>query len=94
MAAALAKNGAKVYIASRNMQRLEQVALEIKCIPLQADLTTKTGCMALASEMKRRETVLHVLINNSGVAWGDQMMKFNEPKGWSMQLIKGRSVCS
>ena len=93
MAFALAKRGARVYIASRNFERLEKVALEINCIPIKADLTTRNGCIALAKEIKSRETILHVLINNSGVAWGDDMKSFNEPKGWLMSLNKGCTIC-
>jgi NAD(P)-dependent dehydrogenase (short-subunit alcohol dehydrogenase family) len=78
MSLALAQNGAKVYIASRKLPVLQGTADEINAdpqvkkaggqvIPLKADLRTRKDCEALGDELKKRESRLHVLINNSWV---------------------------
>jgi NAD(P)-dependent dehydrogenase (short-subunit alcohol dehydrogenase family) len=43
---------------------------------------SKAGCDALIAEFKRRETTLHVLVNNSGITWGGPYNDFPEEKGW------------
>jgi len=95
MAAALVRNGAKVYIASRKLPALQKTANELSalsppnsgisgpaCIPLTAELSTKAGCDDLAAKIKEKETNLDILINNSGVAWGAPLDNFPEEKGW------------
>ncbi|KAG5735462.1 Rhamnolipids biosynthesis 3-oxoacyl-[acyl-carrier-protein] reductase [Termitomyces sp. T112] len=88
IAAGFAQNGAKVYIAARKAQQLKEAADEISkgCpIPvqtLQANVNSKAGCDALIAEFKKRESKLHVLVNNSGVTWGGPYNDFPEDKGW------------
>jgi NAD(P)-dependent dehydrogenase (short-subunit alcohol dehydrogenase family) len=43
---------------------------------------SKAGCDALIAEFKKRETKLHVLVNNSGISWGAPYSDFPEEKGW------------
>jgi NAD(P)-dependent dehydrogenase (short-subunit alcohol dehydrogenase family) len=80
MTKALVASGAKVYIASRKREVCEKVAAELggedRCIGLGADLSTEAGVIGLADELKRREEKLHILVNNSGVAWGAPMEAF------------------
>ncbi|KAJ3328875.1 hypothetical protein HDU93_001241, partial [Gonapodya sp. JEL0774] len=88
LAAAYIQNGAKVYIASRKKQVIEETAAELnamgpgKCIPLVADLTTKAACDALAGEIKKREPKLHILVNNAGVSWGAPLEEYPEKQAW------------
>ncbi|KAK1574424.1 short chain dehydrogenase [Colletotrichum navitas] len=74
---ALAANGARVYIVSRNQDKLDNatetysqnVAGEI--IPLQADVTSKADIDRLFGEIESREGgLLDVLVNNAGVSSG------------------------
>ena len=78
MTAALVQNGARVYIASRKLHDLESVAASMNetarggpwpagtaCIPLQADLSSKAGCDALAAELAR----LRPLLAPAGMVW-------------------------
>ncbi|KAK9768194.1 hypothetical protein K7432_001330 [Basidiobolus ranarum] len=71
---ALIANGAKVYIASRRLELIENVATELTklgpgiCKAIQADLSSKQGCEALAQRVAEQEQHLDFLINNSGVA--------------------------
>ncbi|KAL2920307.1 hypothetical protein HK105_200380 [Polyrhizophydium stewartii] len=88
MAAALVQNGAKVYIASRKLQVVEETARELtavgpgQCIALQADLQGRAQAEALAAQIAARETKLHILINNSGMSWGSPLENFDEKNGW------------
>ncbi|KAG6849916.1 hypothetical protein H0H93_003784 [Arthromyces matolae] len=88
IAAGFAQNGAKVYIAARKVDQLQEAAKEIsKASPIpvqwiQANVNSKAGCDALISEFKKRENKLHVLVNNSGITWGGPYNDFPEEKGW------------
>lgn len=89
MALGFAQNGAKVYIAARKEKQLQEAVQEISAVstggPAQyivANLNSKAGCDALVSEFKKRESKLHVLINNSGITWGAPYDDFPEEKGW------------
>ena len=81
----LAAGAAKVYIASRDMAALEETAKKLspegKCVPIQVNLSSVEGCKALAAEIASREEKLHILVNNSGTAWGAPMKDFPE-SGW------------
>ncbi|KAJ1568137.1 hypothetical protein HK405_003516 [Cladochytrium tenue] len=100
IAAALVRNGAKVYIASRKLQVVEDTAKELNsigasgtCIALQADLTTREQAEALAAQIKARESKLHILVNNAGMAWGDKLTDFNEKNGWDrLMALNVKSV--
>ncbi|KAJ3336868.1 hypothetical protein HDU93_002023, partial [Gonapodya sp. JEL0774] len=94
-AAALVRNGARVYIASRKASVIEAAAEEInaaygrgggggKCIPITMGLKNKADCDALAKAVAEREPEgkLHVLVNNAGITWGAPMDNFPEKQGW------------
>ncbi|KAL0576069.1 hypothetical protein V5O48_005897 [Marasmius crinis-equi] len=93
IAAGFAQNGAKVYIASRKESQLKDAVAEIsesatgKVDYIVADiavlnLKSKAGCDALISEFKKRESKLHVLVNNSGTSWGSPFDDVQEERGW------------
>ncbi|KAI8928489.1 hypothetical protein BC831DRAFT_448129 [Entophlyctis helioformis] len=88
MAAALVQNGAKVYIASRKLQVVEEAAKELTalgpgtCIGLQADLMSRKQAEDLAAQLAARESKLHILVNNSGMSWGSPLDNFDEKNGW------------
>ncbi|KAJ1302641.1 hypothetical protein OPQ81_002958 [Rhizoctonia solani] len=88
IASALVQNGAKVYIASRKEKQLQeaQKALNEKgpgrCEYIVADLGSKAGCDALCDAFKKRESKLHILVNNSGATWGAPWENFPEREGW------------
>ncbi|ODN95247.1 beta-ketoacyl reductase [Cryptococcus wingfieldii CBS 7118] len=76
-------NGAKVvYISSRDAAACEQTAKRLtnqgpgKCISLPADLAKYDECVRLAKELEKRERVLHILVNNSGVTWGESFHSY------------------
>jgi NAD(P)-dependent dehydrogenase (short-subunit alcohol dehydrogenase family) len=80
IAEGLAGAGAKTYISSRKKDVIEEVAKELskngECIAIQADLSTEEGCIALAEELKSRETQLDILVNNAGNNWGAPLEEF------------------
>lgn len=88
MAMALVTNGAKVYIASRKLEVVAQVAKELtrmgpgSCFGLQADLSGKKAAVDLAAQIASKEDRIHVLINNSGMSWGSSLSDFDEQNGW------------
>ncbi|KAK2007913.1 short chain dehydrogenase [Colletotrichum eremochloae] len=71
---ALAANGARVYITSRNQEKLDNAAETYgknaagEIIPLQADVTSKADIDRLFKEIESREGRLDVLINNAGIS--------------------------
>uniref|UniRef100_K3WUF1 Uncharacterized protein n=1 Tax=Globisporangium ultimum (strain ATCC 200006 / CBS 805.95 / DAOM BR144) TaxID=431595 RepID=K3WUF1_GLOUD len=85
------QNGAKVYIASRDLKACEATAAELnakgpgKCIAIQADLSTESACKALAAEIAEHETRVDVLVNNSGAAWGGNLNNHGE-RSWERVL--------
>lgn len=82
------RNGATVYIVSRSKAACEAKAAELtnmgpgKCIALSADLSNVAACEEVAKKLQDSGvTKLHVLVNNSGVSWGEPVEKHSE-KGW------------
>ena len=74
IARAYVEAGARVYIASRQLEDCEQVAAELsssgQCIALRADLSTEEGARGLAAEVSEREGSLDILVNNAARTWG------------------------
>ncbi|KAK7035971.1 hypothetical protein R3P38DRAFT_2909957 [Favolaschia claudopus] len=88
IAAGFVENGATVYIAARKESQLREAVQDLnklgsgKAHYIVANVGSKAGCDALISEFKKRESKLHVLVNNSGVSWGAPFDNFPEEKGW------------
>jgi NAD(P)-dependent dehydrogenase (short-subunit alcohol dehydrogenase family) len=80
----LAAGCARVYISARKADQMQATIDEFgadKVIGIPADLSQMDGMIALANEMKARETHLDILINNAGAAWGQPYLEFSEA-GW------------
>jgi gluconate 5-dehydrogenase len=73
IAAGLAEQGAKVAVASRNMQKLEEVARRVKSetrsevVAFQVDVTDEQSVAQLASKVIARFGTVDVLVNSQGV---------------------------
>ncbi|KAL4865866.1 hypothetical protein BDV12DRAFT_173827 [Aspergillus spectabilis] len=69
-------NGATVYISSRDRKACEKAAGELnelgkgKAYAIPADFYKEEDIKKLADELAKRESKLHVLVNNSGSNWG------------------------
>ena len=85
MASTFVKNGAKVYISSRNAEVCQAVEAELskigECIAVPADLSTAEGQQQLVDAMMEKETALDVLINNAGANWSAPFPDYPE-KGY------------
>lgn len=84
-------NGAKVYISSRDAASCKKAAAELtakgpgSAVALPADLQSLDQCTKLAADLASREPRLHVLVNNSGAAWGDSFDTFPD-HAWTKLL--------
>ena len=76
------ENGATVYITSRSAETLNRTAARLtaagpgKCVSLPQDLAVEGGCDAFAKRLEGLEGKLHCLVNNSGIAWGEDFDTF------------------
>src|SRR5437660_10112093 len=71
-ALSLAKAGAKVAIAARRIDRLEELKKEItkngtECIIVQCDVTKRKDCQALIDATMKKWNKIDILINNAGI---------------------------
>lgn len=92
---AFVRNGAKVYISSRDAEACEAACAELNALAgagghgsaaaLPADLSRPDECRRLAAELGRRERALHVLVNNSGATWGAPYDEFPD-SAWTKLL--------
>ncbi|KAL0960939.1 hypothetical protein HGRIS_005944 [Hohenbuehelia grisea] len=99
IASGFAHNGATVYIAARKEKQLQEAANEInetasgKVHYIVANVANKAGCDALIAEFKKRESKLHILVNNSGITWGAPFTDFPEAKGWdNIMAVNVKSI--
>lgn len=97
-AQAFVQNGAHVFIASRKESELSSTTARLnalgpgKCEYIVADLKDKAGCLALCAEMKKRTDRLTVLINNSGISWGDDYYDFPEHAWDKLYALNVKSI--
>ncbi|GAD95596.1 short chain dehydrogenase/reductase family [Paecilomyces variotii No. 5] len=69
-------NGATVYITSRDAKACDKAVNELNALgkgkaqAIPADFYKEDDCKRLAEEFAKRESKLHVLVNNSGSNWG------------------------
>jgi NAD(P)-dependent dehydrogenase (short-subunit alcohol dehydrogenase family) len=86
IAEGLVRAGARVYITSRKPDICESTARELSqlgtCLAVAADLNTPEAIVALANEVKSRESQLSILINNAGRTWGAPLESFPD-KAWA-----------
>jgi NAD(P)-dependent dehydrogenase (short-subunit alcohol dehydrogenase family) len=74
-AEALLGAGARVLIASRKAEACEAAARELSalgpCEGFGGTVANEAGVAALVAETRRRADVLHILVNNAGLTWGE-----------------------
>ena len=98
IATGFVRNGAHVFIVSRDTKALNAAADSLnslakstsscgRCIAITADLSTLDAIKRFISELTEKQQVksVHVLVNNSGVTWGAGLSDFPEP-GWDRVL--------
>lgn len=89
---AFVTNGAKVYITSRDAKACAQACDELNALGkggsahfIPADFYKEASVLNLVEELKKRETKLHVLVNNSGSNWGAPYDEYPE-NAWTRVL--------
>lgn len=71
-----------MYISSRDAKACSATAASLTsagpgtCVAIPGDLSSYDECQRLADEIKAREHVLHVLVNNSGATWGAPLEEY------------------
>uniref|UniRef100_A0A6B2LEF9 Uncharacterized protein n=1 Tax=Arcella intermedia TaxID=1963864 RepID=A0A6B2LEF9_9EUKA len=81
--------GSTVYISSRAKDVLDSAAKALNekysskkgsgtCFAIAADLSTVEGCRHLAEQIQKKESKVHVLVNNSGNNWAAPLDTFPE----------------
>ena len=73
IAVKLAKNGAKVVVASRNKDHIDRTAAEcdhkgLKCIALPMDVRMKEDLERAVAELVSKWGAIHILVNNAGIS--------------------------
>lgn len=82
MAQALCEAGAEVYIASRNLEKLQAEAERIGATPLRLDLDSDESIAATVAQIEKRSGKIDILVNNAVSrcacnAWADNMPHFD-----------------
>ncbi|WVQ97336.1 hypothetical protein IAU59_004447 [Kwoniella sp. CBS 9459] len=99
-AAALAANGAKVYITGRRLEPLEEASKTAapkegkgEIIPIQADASNKEGILKVREFIEAREKWVNVLINNHGVSLEHAMIDDVEqtPEALSKEMFENET---
>jgi len=86
IAVKLAKNGAKVAIASRNGEHLQKVAAELAqmgltVLPVQMDVRNKTEVERAIADLVAHWSAIHILVNNAGIS-GLTLMSDADDSKW------------
>src|SRR5690625_4551258 len=80
LARGLLRAGARVFVASRNVDACSAAERELAADgPVTAfpvDLATESGCTALAERIGAVLPAVHILVNNAGATWGAPLMEF------------------
>ena len=96
-----AQNGAKVWIAARNADRLQAAATELsngatfQVNPASVDVTDDESVSGLFNDLMQREGRLDLLVNNSGSIEGDPIESLSSEK-WNRVLgtnVTGMFYC-
>jgi NAD(P)-dependent dehydrogenase (short-subunit alcohol dehydrogenase family) len=80
IATGLAAAGARVYICARGAEKVAKAATEMdgNVIGLVGDVSSAEGIGALVAEIAKRESALHILVNNAGALTDAPIDAFSE----------------
>ena len=87
MARALDGAGARVVLAGRDRDRLDEVASSLghDSVVLTADLQQPGGASALGEEAVRATGAVDVLVNNAGASWNESLVNVDDAS-WARTL--------
>jgi NADP-dependent 3-hydroxy acid dehydrogenase YdfG len=66
----LAREGFRLVLGARRLDRLEEVAREVDGVALELDVTDRDSTERFATAVEERYGMCHVLVNNAGLALG------------------------
>ncbi|KZT69535.1 NAD(P)-binding protein [Daedalea quercina L-15889] len=98
IASGFVANGAKVYISSRSAKDCDATAKELNatgpgsCISLPADLQSLEQVEKLMRDLSAKEDALHVLVNNAGATWGDDIDSFPDAAFTKVMTLNAQRV--
>jgi len=87
IASGFCANGAKVYIAARSKEVVQDTAKRLsdtydsQCIGIECDISSLKGVIQLSNDIENNENHLDILVNNAGAAWASPIEDFPEI-GW------------
>lgn len=71
---------------------------KILCCSLPADISDKAGCQKLTQELSSKESALHLLVNNAGIAIEEELkfannesLDFSSPESLSKHLLQAET---
>lgn len=80
IAAGYLRAGARVYVSSRKHDACEQAERQLSRLgvltAIPCDVSDEEQCQGLIDSLARRESALHVLVNNAGTTWGAPFDEF------------------
>jgi len=82
MSYALGEAGANLVLASRKIERCEEVAekmkreLKIEVLPVQCDVVKEEDVDGLFNSVLKKFGKIDILVNNSGATWGSPSLEF------------------
>jgi NAD(P)-dependent dehydrogenase (short-subunit alcohol dehydrogenase family) len=80
IARGLVEAGARVYVSARKADACDALAAELSkvgsCVSIPADVGDQVGIAHLVDEVAKRESALHILVNNAGANWGAPYAEF------------------
>ena len=89
IAEGLVQRGVRVYISARHanvcLKTAEELSAFGECIAIPNDLGSLDGVRELATEIRKREAKLDILVNNAATGWVAPFDEFPE-KGWDKAL--------
>jgi NAD(P)-dependent dehydrogenase (short-subunit alcohol dehydrogenase family) len=79
------ENGVKTYITARKAEQCDAAAAALSkvgtCVSIPADVSSMEGIHKLVAEIQKRESKLHILVNNAGANWAEPIDQYGE-SGW------------
>jgi NAD(P)-dependent dehydrogenase (short-subunit alcohol dehydrogenase family) len=82
----LAAAGAKVAVAARSRDQVEQVAKEIGGLALEVDVTDREAVERMVSDTERELGPIDLLAANAGIGSGEDELWEGDPKRWWQTL--------
>jgi NAD(P)-dependent dehydrogenase (short-subunit alcohol dehydrogenase family) len=84
----LADAGARVAVAARTREQVEQVAQEIDGLALEVDVTDRAAVERMVAETERQLGPLELLVANAGIGGGEDEGAWNVDVEWWWRILE------